>query len=163
MTGKKDKIFLSLEKIARDTGEDEYDLIFLLAKKDGITITDKITPSLSYNQITVWVLKPCTDEEYKRLKLFFISRFPSHLLDNILHRFEKYGVSYIRYPEFIEIWQIYNDIFEVLIEEHGIRSNQFNEIEWLKIFDTEEWRSCVIQTARELVAYNTYSCASQSE
>jgi hypothetical protein len=150
---KKDKLFLSFEKIARNTGEDEYDLIYFLAKENGIYISDKINPSLSHNQITVWALKPYTDEEYKNLKFYFSSRFPYLLLDKIIHRIEKDGLLYIEYPEFVAYWKVYGDIFEVLFEEHGIESNQFNEIEWLEIFDTEEWRSCVIQTARELVAF----------
>ncbi len=154
LTGNKDKLFLSLEKIARETGEDKYDLIFLLAKKDGIHITDKITPSLSYNQITVWVLKPCSDEEYQKLRIFFISRFPSYLVDTILHKIEKDGVFYINYPEFVENWQVNDDIFEVLNEEHGIKCGELNEIEWSEIFNTKIGRSAMIQTARELVAYN---------
>lgn len=154
MKGKKDKIFLSLEKIARDTGEDEYEIIFQLAKEKGIHITNKITPSLSFNQITIWVLKPYSDEEYQKLKLLFNSQFPSHLVDTILYMIEKDGVSYINYPEFIEIWQVHSDIFEVLNEEHGIICDELNEIEWLEIFNTKIWRSAMIQTARELVAYN---------
>ncbi|GAI90568.1 unnamed protein product [marine sediment metagenome] len=154
MKKKIENLLLGLEKVARNTGEDEYDLIFFLANEDGIHITNIITPSFFSNQIAVGVLKPYTEEEYKRLKLYFISRFHSYLLDELLNKFEKGGVSYIRYLEFIDNWQVYSDIFEVLNEEHGIKSNQFNEIEWLEIFDTKEWKSCFIQTARELVANN---------
>lgn len=154
MTGKKDKIFLSLEKIARDTGEDEYEIIFQLAKEKGINITYKITPSLRFNQITIWVLRPYSDEEYQKLRIFFISRFPSYLVDTILHKIEKDGISYINYPEFVENWQVNDDIFEVLNEVHGIRCSELNEIEWSDIFNTKIGRSAMIQTARELVAYN---------
>ena len=152
--GKKDKFLLSLEKIARDTGEDEYEIIFQLAKEKGIHITNKITPSISFSQITIWVLRPYSDEEYQNLRLFFTSRFPSHLIDTILLRAEKDGIPYISYPEFIENWQVYDDIFEVLNEEHGIKCGELNEAEWAEIYGTEEWRSCMIQTAREIVAYN---------
>jgi len=154
LTRKKEKIFLSLEKIAGGTGEDEDEIIFHLNKEKGIHVTDIITPSLGLNQITVWVLKPYTDEEYQKLKLLFTSRFSPHLINTILLRTEKDGKPYISYPEFIENWQVYDDIFEVLNEEHGIKCNDFNETEWVEIYSTEEWRSCWIQTAREIVAYN---------
>lgn len=143
-----------MEKIARETGEDEYEIIFLLIKEKGIHITDIITPSLGLNQITIWVLKPYIEEEYQKLKLFFSSRFPYHLIDSFLLRVEKDGLSYIKYPELIEISQVYDDIYEVLKEEHGIKCDELNEVEWTEIYGTEKWRSCMNQTAREIVAYN---------
>lgn len=157
MTGKNDKILLSLEKIARDTGEDEYEIIFQLAKEKGINITNENTPSLSFNQMTIWVLRPYDVEKYKRITLYFFSRFPSYLVDAILHKIEKDGKSYIKYPAFIDNWQVFDDIFEVLKEEHGILDSELNEIDWSEIFNTRIWRSAVIQTARELIAYNIHN------
>lgn len=154
MKEKLEKVLIALEKIARETGEDECEDIFLLAFKKGITISNEISSSLLYYDIAVWVVKPFDKEEFEIIKSALNSRFPSCLVDNILHKIEENNKFYIKYPVNIQIYKIDEDIFEVLTEEHGIDCNKINEDEWGEIKKTEIWKSAIFQTARELVAYN---------
>jgi len=150
---KVENILIALEKIARETGEEEYNHIIFLASKKGIIITEELTSSLSYRNIMVWVLIPFIEEKFTAFKLNFNSIFPSNFVDKILQKIEKNNVIYIKYPESIQTFKIDEDIFEVLTEEHGIECNELNEAEWEKIKDTNIWKSSVVQIARELVAF----------
>ena len=153
MREKIETVLLGLEKIARETGEDEYELIFSLAFEKGIIITEEISSLLFYNHISVWILKPFVKEEFEASRSAWISRYPSHLVDINLQKIEKNRRLYIKYPENIEIYRIYDDLFDVLTEEHGIECDDINEAEWKEIKDTDIWKSSVFQTARELVAF----------
>ena len=152
MREKIEKVLLGLEKIARETGEDEYELIYLLASEKGIIITNEISSFLFYSHVAIWLLKPFTNEKFDAIKSTLNSQFPSGLIDKILQRIEKYNNFYLRYPETIQIYKIDEEIFEFLTEEHGIDCNEINEAEWEEIKKTDIWKSSVNQTAREMVA-----------
>lgn len=59
---------------------------------------------------------------------------------------------YMKYPFIITRLEITDNIYEDLVEEHGINLENFTLNDWENIQELELWEKCEIQVARELIA-----------
>lgn len=144
------KIEIALEKIARDTGEDEYEPIFILEKEINIKIKFEEIKNLIRRYIWIWVTMPYNEEIFAYLEKK-LNKLLIPLTDYLICFFNN-NQKFIKYPEKIEICGVKKDIFEILKERHGINSSYFNCYEWEQIQNTKRWKKAEIQIARELVA-----------
>lgn len=141
------EIIIALNKIARDTGELEYDSIYFLESKLKINITFKEICELRGRYIWVWVIRPLDEKlliylerKLARLNLPFL---------NYLKIFKYKKLNYVKYPEEIETCRVSKEIFEILREQHGLTDNSF---EWEKIQNTKTWLIAQTQVTREFIA-----------
>lgn len=140
-----------LEKICRNIGEDEYDSIVDLKNEAKIQITNKEAIELRGRQIWIWIIEPLKKSnrlEEARFKFLKID-LPSFLY---VKKFEKNGKIYIKYPLGVNIFDVHDDIFEVMREEYGIKDNYLNCNEWEYVQSTNLWKKAEIQVAREIIA-----------
>ncbi len=140
------QILLSLEKIARSLGGDEDQNIFLVEDNQKIIITEEKAPTNSSNRIAIWVLESYENEKYISLKEGKIYN------NNLIQKTMINRKEFLKYPIEIELSRVFNDIAEDLKEEHGIRLGDLTEEEWERIQDTEIWKKCEVQVAREIIA-----------
>ncbi len=141
------EIIIALNKIARDTGELEYDSICFLESKLKINIMFKEICELRGRYIWVWVIRPLDEKlliylekKLARLNLPFL---------NYLKIFKYKKLNYVKYPEEIETCRVNKEIFEILREQHGLTDNSF---EWEKIQNTKTWLIAQTQVTREFIA-----------
>lgn len=150
---KKEKIIktkLALEKIARDTGEDEDEFLFRLREEFKIVIEFEEIQELKRRNIWIWVTLPYS----KHIMTFLenkLSEFNLSLLD-YLKAFNSSKQKLIKYPEKVEICRVDKEVYEILREEHDLNSRYLTDYEWEKIHYTETWRKAQIQIAREFIA-----------
>lgn len=142
---------LCLEKIARETGEDEYDAISQL-EQIGIQITQDETSPFRANQKAIWIVEPFDKFRYERARKEFTFCAPSHLIEKYVQKVEKDGKLYLKYPQNVELSLINENIREILKNEYCIKDDDLTEIEWLNLHTTEEWKRCEKQIARELIS-----------
>lgn len=144
-------INIALNKISRDTGEDEFETIVSLEEINDIRITSKETSHRITNQIGIMILEPFDDMKYENIK-------NSYMSNSIFNLFKKYvkililnEKVYIEYPIFIDISIVHDELFEDLKEEHCIISDNFSESQWEQLQNTELWRKAEIQVSREII------------
>lgn len=144
------KIFLVLDKICRNTGEDEDDNIIDLENYADMRITDEEIEEIRGREIWIWIIEPMNEDLLKYIKKklenynFSISKY--------MKKFEQDGIKYIKYPKKIDICAVRKDIFEIMKEEHGIKSSDLKCYEWAYLQETEIWRRTEVQVAREIIA-----------
>lgn len=143
-------IELALEKICRDTGEDEYDPITDLEEKYKIRITNKKIETLNGRQIWIWVIKPFEEQTLTNIKEYL--RKLNLPLSEFIETVEIHQQKYIKYPEKLAICAIHKNIFEVMKCEHGITGNYLKCYEWEQIQNSELWKKAETQITRELIA-----------
>ncbi len=141
------EIVIALNKIARDTGELEYDSICFLESKLKIKILFEEICELSGRYIWVWVIRPFDEKLLKYLERK-LARLNLPLL-NYLKIFKYKKLKYVKYPEEIETCRVSKEIFEIMREQHGLTDNSF---EWEKIQNTKTWLITQTQVAREFIA-----------
>jgi len=148
---------IELNKISRNTGEDEFDLIHSLKEKRDICITfEEIFPRVN-NKVGIFILEPFSDKKYKEIKEFYKSNYIPNLFKKYVKTITKNDRIYLRHPILVNISRINDEIIEDLKEEHGIVNSKFSEIQWEQIQNTESWRITEIQVAREIIATNLLS------
>lgn len=147
-----DIYIIALNKISRDTGEDEFEAIVSLEEISDIRITSIETSHRITNQIGIMILEPFDDMKYENIK-------NSYMSNSIFNLFKKYvkililnEKVYIEYPIFIDISIVHDELFEDLKEEHCIISDNFSESQWEQLQNTELWRKAEIQVSREIIA-----------
>jgi len=141
----------ALEKISRDTGEDEYDSIIDLEMKFNIWITKEKIETLNGRQIWIWVIEPFEEQTLTNIKEYLKKlNLP---ISEFIETVEFHQQKCIKHPEKVAICAIYKDIFEKMKEEHGITGNYLKCYEWEQIQNSELWRKAEIQITRELIAY----------
>ncbi|KKL99223.1 hypothetical protein LCGC14_1816570 [marine sediment metagenome] len=141
------EIIIALNKIARDTGELEYDSICLLESELKIDITFKEVYELRGRYIWVWVTRPYDEKLLLNLERK-LTRLNLPLL-NYLKIFKNRKLNYVKYPEKVETCRVSKEILEILREQHYLMDNAF---EWEKIQNTESWLSAQTQVTREFIA-----------
>ncbi|MFX1570406.1 MAG: hypothetical protein ACFFCV_18750 [Promethearchaeota archaeon] len=156
-------VLLALEKIVRKTGEDEDEIICDLDEQYNIKITEEelsssLRESLSEEHIWIWVLKPFNKEKFKAEKKSLHSiKYDNQISINKLVRKEKIdGKYYIKCPKYILLSRVDDNIFECLLEDHGIKYEDLPRSEWETIICSKEFRQAQIQVARELIAHETH-------
>jgi len=155
-------ILLALEKIARKTGEDEDDFISELERHFDIIITEEevllLKEVLRFEHVCIWVLKPFSQTGFleKKEVFYFVKRQVPNLLNILVMKKEINGSHYIQYPRYVMLSAIQDSIFEELLEDHGINYYDFTENEWEDVLTSNQYKSTVIQIARELIAQVIY-------
>lgn len=144
------KINLALEKICRNTGEDEYENIIDLESDANIHITYEKIEELSRRELWIWIIEPMDEDLQKHIEKKMMSYNLS--ISKYMKILKQDGIKYVKYPKKIEICAIYKDIFEILKEEHGIKSSDLSCYEWEHLQDTKLWKRAEIQIAREIIA-----------
>ena len=140
----------ALEKISRDTGEDEYDSIIDLEMKFNIWITKEKIETLNGRQIWIWVIEPFEEQTLTNIKEYLKKlNLP---LSEFIETVEFHQEKYIKYPEKAAICAIHKDILEIMKNEHGITGNYLKCYEWEQIQNSELWKKAEIQITRELIA-----------
>ena len=143
-------IELALEKIAMDTGEDEYEHISILEEEFGIKIEFEEIERLKGRYIWIWVIVPYKEEISVLLKRKLIKyNLPLSDYFQILYVNK---LKYIKYPEKIEVCRVQKEIDEILKEEHDITDYFLKSNEWEQIQNTKKWEKTQIQITRELIA-----------
>ncbi|MFX1320384.1 MAG: hypothetical protein ACFFAQ_01955 [Promethearchaeota archaeon] len=143
-------IELALEKICRDTGEDEYDSIIDLEVKFKIWITDEKIVTLNGRQIWIWVIEPFVEQILTNIKAYLKKlNLP---ISEFIEIVEFHQQKCIKHPEKVAICAIHKDIFQIMKEEHGITGSYLKCYEWEQIQNSELWRKVEIQITRELIA-----------
>jgi len=145
-----EKINIALNKIARETGENEYDPIFILEKQNNIKVEFQEVGELRGRNIWIWVIIPYKEEisvllEHKLIKY----NLP---LSDYLQILYVNKLKYIKYPEKIEVCRVQKEIDEILKEEHDITDYFLKSNEWEHIQNTKKWEKTQIQITRELIA-----------
>ncbi len=156
-------LILSLEKIAKSTGEDEDDNIHLLEQEFQVFIDKNEILDLRGSAIWIYITKPCNSIIYQSVRDKFMSLLPLALIpEDLLRKYVKKvnmnGKSYVKYPERVEIWQIYESINQDLGEDHEFPIEKLSESEWAKIYCSPEWKKAEVQVAREIIAANLIEC-----
>lgn len=147
---------MGLMKIARETGEDEFDTIHSLKEEYKISITsDEIIKRIN-NQVGIIIFEPFSKIHYQKLKNEYIDDFNLNQFKKYVKIIEINEKKYISYPIFIHISTIQDVILEDLREDHAIILNTISESEWIQIKNTELWKKTEIQVAREITAENLY-------
>lgn len=144
------RIEIALNKIARCSGEDEYESILILEEKTKIKIEFEEIKELKGRNIWMWVVIP-----YNKVNLNFLEEKLSKLdlpFENYLKIIRVNKKLFINYPEKVEICRVSKEIFEILKEEHNITSNLLNCSEWEQIQNTKGWIHAQNQITRELIA-----------
>lgn len=144
------RIQLALEKLARETGEDEYESIITLEELLDIKITYEEFKELNGRNIWIWIIEPFIKKILQSLKKEKIEN--KILKKEYIKIFEGLNGQLIKYPENIQVCLVHKDIFELMEAEHNINNKFFNCYEWEKIQNTELWNKAEIQIARELIA-----------
>lgn len=158
----KDKIEaikLALEKIAKNTGEDEDAFICDLEDQFDIKITGEevssFRESLRAEHIWIWVLKPFNQEDYEveKKNLYFINGQHPAPNNQFVKKERLVGKDYIKYPKYTLLSRVQDYIFERLLEEFGIKYEHFTESEWEDILASKEFKRAELQAAREIIAF----------
>ncbi|MCK4381483.1 MAG: hypothetical protein KAW51_10125 [Candidatus Lokiarchaeota archaeon] len=145
-----EKINIALNKIARETGENEYDPIFILEKQCNIKVEFQEVGELRGRNIWIWVIIPYKEEisvilEQKLIKY----NLP---LSDYLQILYVNKLKYIKYPEKIEVCRVQKEIDEILKEEHDITDYFLKSNEWEQIQNSDTWIKAQVEIAREFVA-----------
>jgi len=147
-------VLLALEKISKNTGEDEDDEIFTLEREFNIKITEDEVSTLRdvliNESVWIWVLKPYTSKDYEKEKLHLIKCSLS--ADKFLKKKELDGRFFIKYLERIILSRVHDSIFEDLLEEHEIEYKNLTKSEWEDIIASKQFKKAEIQVAREFIA-----------
>lgn len=150
---KKEKLInieLALEKIGRDTGEDEYEHISILEEELGIKIEFEEIERLKGRYIWIWVIIPYKEEISVLLEQKLIKyNLP---LSDYLQILYVNKLKYIKYPEKIEVCRVQKEIDEILKEEHDITDYFLKSNEWGQIQNSDTWIKAQVEIAREFVA-----------
>lgn len=161
-----EEVLLVLEKIARDTGEDEAGCIYHLENEFNLKIMEErvepplpLRPLLKLELIWVWVLKPYNPKEYETRREYLYSHIlhRSYSVDKYVMRQKIDGKYYIKYPESAILSVVQEYIFEQLLEDYGIELSNFTKSEWEDIITSKQFKKAEIQVARELIANNLLS------
>jgi len=144
-------INIALNKISRDTGEDEFEAIISLEEISDIRIISKETSHRITNQIGIMILEPFDDKKYDNIKNSYMSNFSFNLFKKYVKILILNEKVYIEYPIFIDISIVHDELFEDLKEEHCIISDNFSESQWEQLQNTELWRKAEIQVSREII------------
>lgn len=143
---------VGLEKISRDTGEDEDDLIDLLRFEKDIWITSEKLECSNQNLKILYILEPIDKNRLNLVRSRLIVSLTPLKLENFITEINKDGKFYIKYPFTITKIEITDNVYEDLVEEHGILLESFTLNDWEYIQELEIWEKCEIQVARELIA-----------
>jgi len=143
---------IALEKISRNTGEDEYNSIWLLEEERNIRITSKETQFRMNNQIGIFILEPYNSTRFSIIKEKYISNLNLNLFKKCVEISIINEEVYIRHPIFVDYFKIYDDILEYLREEHGFVLDNISELEWEQLHNTPSWKKAEIKVAREFIA-----------
>jgi hypothetical protein len=142
---------IALDKIARETGEDEDPNIQLLAE-NGIWVSKEEIEFFSCRHLCLYVLEPFQDHQFEEIKKKIQKVLPSYKTKCYLKVIKKDGKEYIKYPRLVEDWKISQNILEDLKERHMINNDFLTEDEWIEIQSLEPWKRCERQVAREIIA-----------
>ena len=99
------RIILSLEKIAKSTGEDEDDNIHLLEQEYQVYIDKNEIPNLRCSDIWIYITRPSNSIIYQSVRNKFMSLLPIALIpEDLLRKYVKKvninGKSYVKYCNF---------------------------------------------------------------
>lgn len=149
-------IYMGLMKIARETGEDEFDIIHTLKVQYNISITSVEIEKRINNLVGIIILEPFFKIQYQNLKDVFIDGFNLNHYKKFVNIIEKNKKTYLSFPIFLPISTIQDVIFEDLREEHDIILNLISETDWIQIKNKDIWKKAEIQVAREIIAEKLY-------
>ncbi len=142
---------MCLLKIAKETGEEESDLIIDLEEL-GFKISSDEAPAFRANQKAVWVFEPFDKSRYEKARAEFQFLAPPHLTDQYVQRIEIEAKQYLKYPQSVEKSLINEAIFETLKAEYEIKYDDFTEEEWNNFQGTDEWKRGETHLLREIIA-----------
>lgn len=149
-------ILISLMKIAREGGEDEFETIHSLKVEYNISITPQEIIKRMNNQVGIVIFEPFNKIHHQELRNEYKDDFNLNQFKKFVKIIEINEKKYISYPIFIPISIIQDVIFEDLREEHGIILNSISESDWIQIKSNEIWKQTEIQVAREIIAEELY-------
>ena len=142
-------VIIALNKIARDTGEHEYESLIKLEKEFNIIVKSEDIKELRGRYIWVWIIRPFNENSHG-----FLARKLKKLnlpLENYL-KVTNFNNNKIIYPEIIENCRVHKEICEILKEQHKINSSYLEDFEWERIQNSKTWIKAQIQITREFVA-----------
>ncbi len=141
----------ALSKICRDMGEDEDINIVFLQKDCDIIITHTTIQISDPNYLAVLVEEPFSMDLLNKIRTDF---------RGFLHYYQKHikiipndDICYIKYPKIIRLYEIDEDIFEMLENEHDIPDSYLDDYQWEELLNSELWKKAQTQIAREIIAY----------
>jgi len=155
-------IFLVLEKIARNTGEDEDDTIGELNREFDIIITEEqvlsLKTTLKSEWIWIWVIRPFNQKDYEveKRSLYFVNHYDPDSVNKYVTMQKVDGKDFIKYSGGILLSNVHDYIFERLYEEYGINYKGFTESKWEGVITSKQFKAVEIQAARELIAIKIY-------
>ncbi len=145
-------IYMGLMKIARETGEDEFDIIHALKVQYNINITSAEIEKRINNLVGIIIFEPFSKIQYQNLKDEFIDGFNLNHYKKFVNIIKKNKKTYLSFPIFVPLSTIQDVIFEDLREEHNIILNSISESDWLQIKNKDIWKKAEMQVAREIIA-----------
>jgi spore coat protein CotF len=148
-----EKIAIALEKITRETGEDE-DLILSELENEGISILKKnVIPSGRYTNIyIIESYKNSLEEKVRELSHQIIEYMKEHSRLGSFNQIKAEKRESVLYEFSIDSERIDEEIFEDLKNEHNIKVSELTPKEWFDIQTSDLWKRSQIQVAREITA-----------
>jgi len=145
------EIKIALDKIARETGEDEDPNIQYLAIFE-VSITKEEFVNFSCRQTGFFIIEPFLEQKYEELRKELEELFHYYKPEELISVMRKNGKNFMKYPYLVEDYVISNNIYEDLEEEHEINCTNYSEKDWEEIKRLESWKKCEDQVTREIIA-----------
>ncbi len=143
---------LLLEKIARETGEEEEEVIFELKEEHGVTIGEKEIRGLTSGKIFIMIIRPFNVKSYRIKKKNLESELSEVLTEKFTDTIKINGRLYFKCPEIVEQWCAYEEIFERMKATLGEDYYKLTGEQWAELEQKKEWRQALVQIAREIIA-----------
>ena len=147
------EIKIAIDKIARETGEDEDPNIQYLASF-GVSITKEEFVNLSCRQRGFFIIEPFQEQKCEDLRRELEELFLYYKPEELISVMRKNGKNFMKYPYLVEDYVISDNIYDDLEEEHEINCTNYTEKDWEEIKKLESWKKCEAQVTREIIALN---------
>jgi len=147
------EIKIAIDKIARETGEDEDPNIQYLANF-GVSITKEEFVNLSCRQRGFFIIEPFQEQKCEDLRRELEELFLYYKPEELISVMRKNGKNFMKYPYLVEDYVISDNIYDDLEEEHEINCTNYTEKDWEEIKKLESWKKCEAQVTREIIALN---------
>ena len=147
------EIKIALDKIARETGEDEDPNIHLLAE-NGIWVSKEEIEFFCCRHRGFFIIEPFQEQKFEELRKKFENLFLYSKPEDLISVMWKKGKKFMKYPYLVEDYVISDNIYEDLEEEHEINCTNYTEKAWEEIKKLESWKKCEAQVTREIIALN---------
>jgi hypothetical protein len=145
------EIKIALDKIARETGEDEdpniQNLIFF-----GVTITKEEIVNFGCHHRFFFIVEPFQEQKYEELRKELENGLPYPKPEDLISVIWENGKKFMKYPYKVKDYEISDNIYDDLEAEHQIDCTNYTENAWEEIKKLESWKKCERQVAREIIA-----------